>query len=134
MASLGTYLAVDGAAAAIDFYKAAFGAEELSRAPMEGMPGRLMHAEVKLFGGVLMLSDDAGGGESGTVSPTRLGGTSFNLIVSLDAPAEVDAAMARAEKAGATVTMPAADMFWGARFGMVRDPFGHMWAFNAERG
>jgi len=133
MASLGAYLTVDGAAAAIDFYKTAFGAEEVSRMPSDDHPGKLLHAEVKLFGGVLMLSDDFGVAEGGTASPGKLGGTTFNMIVGLDSPAEVDAAMARAEKAGATVTMPAADQFWGARFGMLRDPFGHMWGFNADR-
>ena len=53
-------------------------------------------------------------------------------IASLEARPDVDAAIAKAEKAGATVVMPASDQFWGARFGMVRDPFGHLWAFNAD--
>lgn len=131
--TLGAYLTIDGAAAAIEFYKAAFGAEEISRMPSEHAPGKLMHAEVRLFGGSLMMSDDFDMAEGGTASPGKLGGTTFNMIVGLDSPAEVDAVMARAEQAGGTVTMPAADQFWGARFGMLRDPFGHMWGFNADR-
>lgn len=130
-ATLGAYLTIDGAAAAIEFYKAAFGAEEVERMPSEEHPGKLMHAHVKLFGGDLLMSDDFGYG--GTTNPVKLGSTTFNMIVGLDKPAEVDAAMAKAENAGATITMPAEDTFWGARFGMLRDPFGHLWGFNAPR-
>lgn len=130
MATIGAYLTIDGAAAAIDFYKEAFGAVETMRMPSEEHPGKLMHAALNVFGGELLMSDDFDYG--GVVSPPKLGGTTFNLIIGLDSPAEVDAAIARAEKAGATVTMPAEDTFWGARFGMVLDPFGHAWAFNAD--
>ncbi len=130
--SLGAYLTIDGAAAAIDFYKAAFGAEEVSRQPVPEKDGKLMHAELKVFGHTLMMSDEFE--EYGHMkSPRTLGGTTFNMIVGLDKPEDVDAAIARAEKAGATVTMPAEDMFWGDRFGMLRDPFGHMWGFNAPK-
>lgn len=128
--TLGAYITIDGAADAIEFYKKAFGAEEVMRMPTEENPKKLMHAHIKLFGGDLMMSDDFDYG--GVVSPSKLGGTTFNMIVGFDTPAEVDAAMARAEKAGATITMPAEDTFWNARFGMLRDPYGHMWGFNAE--
>lgn len=128
--SLGAYLTIDGAAAAIEFYKAAFGAEEIQRMPAEDGK-KLMHAEIKVFGAPVMLSDAFE--EFGHIKPpTALGGTSFNMIATCESRADVDAAIARAEKAGATVVMPAADQFWGARFGMVRDPFGHIWAFNAD--
>lgn len=128
--TLNAYLTIDGAAAAIDFYKAAFGAEEVSRMPAEDGV-KLMHAEIRVFGQIVYLSDEFP--EYGDVkSPATLGGTSFNMIASVEARPDVDAAIAKAEKAGATVAMPADDMFWGARFGMVRDPFGHLWAFIAD--
>ena len=130
--TLAAYLTIDGAAAAIEFYKAAFGATEVRRMPSDNVPGKLMHAEIALFGGVMMMSDAFDDFDGGTKSPGALGGTSFNMIVGLDTPDEVDAVMAKAEAAGATITMPAENTFWGARFGMVRDPFGHMWGFNAE--
>ncbi len=129
--TLGAYLTIDGAAAAIEFYKAAFGAEEVMRMPSEDGK-KLMHAELTIFGQTVLLADEFP--EFGNVkSPIALGGTTFNMIVGLDAPADVDAAIAKAETAGASVVMPAEDQFWGARFGMVRDPFGHLWAFNADK-
>lgn len=128
MPTLGTYLTLSDAAAAIDFYQRAFGAEEVSRMPDDN--GRLMHAELRLFGGVLMLADEFP--EFGVKSPLTLGGTTFNLIISLDRPADVDAMLAKAAAAGGTITTPAADQFWGARFGMLCDPFGHMWGFIAD--
>lgn len=129
--TLGAYLTVDGAAAAIEFYKAAFGAEEVMRMPSDDGK-KLMHADLTIFGQQVLLADEFP--EFGNVkSPIALGGTTFNMIVGLEAPADVDAAIAKAEKAGASVVMPAEDQFWGARFGMVRDPFGHLWAFNADK-
>ena len=128
--TLQAYLTIDGAAAAIEFYKAAFGAEEVRRVPADDGK-RLMHAEIRVFGQSVLMSDAFP--EYGNIkSPTALGGTTFNMIASLEARPDVDAAIAKAEKAGATVVMPASDQFWGARFGMVRDPFGHLWAFNAD--
>lgn len=132
MPSLNPYLTVDGGEKAIAFYKAAFGAEEVQRMPSDREPGKLIHAELKMFGGTVMLSDDFDMG--GITAPTKLGGTTSNVVVALDKPEDVDAAMAKAEKAGATITMPAEDTFWNARFGMLRDPFGHIWGFNAEKG
>ena len=128
--TLQAYLTIDGAAAAIEFYKAAFGAEEVRRVPADD-GRRLMHAEIRVFGQSVLIADAFP--EYGNIqSPTALGGTTFNMIASLEARPDVDAAIAKAEKAGATVVMPASDQFWGARFGMVRDPFGHLWAFNAD--
>ncbi len=129
--TLGAYITVKGGDAAIAFYKEAFGAEEISRMPADNDPSKVMHAELKLFGGVLMLSDEFPEFGGPVKSPAALGGTSFNMIIGFDKAAEVDAAIARAEKAGASVSMPAADMFWGDRFGMVVDPFGHAWGFGA---
>lgn len=129
--TLGAYITIDGAAAAIEFYRAAFGAEEVMRMPSED-GAKLMHAEISVFGQQVLLADEFP--EFGNVkSPIALGGTTFNMIVGLEAQADVDAAIAKAEKAGASVVMPAEDQFWGARFGMVRDPFGHLWAFNADK-
>jgi PhnB protein len=133
MATLGPYLCIDGASKAIEFYKEAFGAEEVMRMPSDEKLDMLLHATLTLFGGTLMMSDDFGYGNSGVKAPSALGGTSFNVIIGLSKPEEVDAAMARAEKAGATITMPAEDTFWGARFGMLKDPFGHVWGFNADK-
>ena len=129
--TLGAYLTIDGAAAAIEFYKTAFGAEEVMRMPSDDGK-KLMHADIKVFGQQVLISDEFP--EYGNVkSPKSLGGTTFNMIVGLEAPADVDAAIAKAAAAGAEVVMPAEDQFWGARFGMVRDPFGHLWAFNADK-
>lgn len=127
--TLGAYLTVDGAAEAIAFYKKAFGAEEVQLMPSEDGK-KLMHAEITVFGQTLMLAD-AFEEFGDTKSPKALGGTTFNMIVGLEARADVDAAIARAVSAGAEVTMPAEDMFWGDRYGAVRDPFGHIWAFDA---
>lgn len=129
MTTLNAYITVDGAAKAIDFYKAAFGAEEVMRMPSEQDPGKLMHAHINVFGGAVMMSDDFG--MEGFKAPSALGATTFNFIAGLAKPADVDAAIEKAVKAGATVVQPAEDMFWGDRFGMVKDPFGHAWAFNA---
>lgn len=131
MPSISAYLTIDGAAEAIAFYTAAFGAEEVMRMPSDDHPGKLLHAEIKVFGGSVMMSD-AFDAYATTKSPKALGGTTFNLIVSLDTPAEVDAHIEKAVNAGAKLEMAAEDMFWGARFGAVFDPFGHMWAFNAD--
>lgn len=129
MTTLNAYITVDGAAKAIEFYKAAFGAEEVSRMPSEQDPGKLMHAQITVFGSTVMMSDDFG--MEGFKAPNALGATTFNFIANFQKPAEVDAAIEKAVKAGATLVQPAADMFWGDRFGMVRDPFGHAWAFDA---
>jgi uncharacterized glyoxalase superfamily protein PhnB len=121
ISSLSPYLICDGAAEAIEFYKRAFGAEEMVRLPAPD--GRLMHACLRINGATVMLSDAFA--EHGMVSPTALKGSpvTIHLMVS-----DVDAAFARAVEAGATVTMELADQFWGDRYGSVRDPFGHNWS------
>ncbi|MBP6902446.1 MAG: VOC family protein [Burkholderiaceae bacterium] len=115
------HLVCQGAAAALDFYARAFGAEELSRLP--GPDGRLMHASMRIADSVLMLNDEFP--EMGCVGPQAL--TASPVVLHLYVR-DVDAAIARAEAAGAKVTMPATDMFWGDRYGQVRDPFGHQWS------
>jgi uncharacterized glyoxalase superfamily protein PhnB len=113
-------------AEAIEFYKKAFGAEEIHRMP--GPDGkRIMHAALRIGKSALMLADDFPefcGGKSQT--PKALGGTPVTIHRYVE---NCDAAIQRAADAGATVMMPAADMFWGDRYGIVVDPFGHVWSF-----
>jgi len=119
--SLTPHIVCAGAADAIEFYKKAFGAEELIRMPGEN--GKLMHASVSIDGAMLMLVDE--NKEWGLLSPLSLGGTAVTLHLNV---ANADAAIAQAEAAGATVTLPAHDAFWGDRYGQVKDPFGHSWS------
>lgn len=119
--SLTPHIVCAGAADAIEFYKRAFGAEELIRIP--GEDGKLMHAAISIGGSMLMLVDE--NKDWGIQSPLSLGGTPVTLHLNVP---NADAAIARAEAAGASVTMPAHDAFWGDRYGQVRDPFGHSWS------
>ena len=118
---LAPHLICDGAAAAIDFYVAAFGATEILRMPAED--GKLMHAAVTINGATVMLVDE--NREWGSCSPKTLGGSPVTLHLTVP---DVDAFIARAVEAGAELTMPPADMFWGDRYGTIRDPFGHNWS------
>lgn len=121
MHTLTPHLVCAGAAAAIDFYVKAFDAIELARLPAPN--GKLMHAMLKIGDSPLMLFDEAP--EWGSRSPQALKGTPVILHLYVK---DVDAAMAQAVDAGATVTMPATDMFWGDRYGQITDPFGHQWS------
>lgn len=118
------HLVCKDAAAAIDFYKAAFDAHEMVRLPDKD--GRLMHAALAINGGMVMLVDEFPGmGEGSIASPTRLKGTPVTLHLSVP---DATAAIAKAAAAGAVVTMAATPMFWGDLYGMVTDPFGHVWS------
>jgi len=117
--TLTPYIVVDGAADAIAFYQKAFGAEEIYRMPGPG--GKVMHAEIQIGDSRLMLSDAIP--EMGGRSPKSLGGSPASILIYVR---DVDAAFARAVGAGATVDMPLMDMFWGDRYGKVKDPFGHL--------
>jgi PhnB protein len=119
--TLTTYLAVDDAAAAIDYYTRAFGAKELGR--MDAPGGKVGHAELEIGDSRLMLSDPFP--RSSTRPPKELGGTTASVFLYVE---DVDAVVQRAVDAGATVTMEVADQFWGDRFGTVTDPFGHVWS------
>ena len=110
-----------GAADAIEFYKNAFGAEELIRIP--GDDGRLMHAAISIDGAMLMLVDE--NPAWGIKGPLSLGGSPVTLHLNVP---NADTAIERAAAAGATITMPAHDAFWGDRYGQVKDPFGHSWS------
>jgi uncharacterized glyoxalase superfamily protein PhnB len=124
------HLKVDGCAQAIEFYQQAFGAEEVCRIPMPGQD-RIMHAAVLIGGSPVFLADDfpefCGGKAS---SPRALGGTPVTIHRYV---ADCDAAIRGAEEAGATVKMPPQDMFWGDRYGVVEDPFGHVWSFATRQ-
>jgi PhnB protein len=115
------HLVCAGAADAIDFYQRAFGAVETMRLP--GKDGRLMHAAIQIGGASVMLVDEMP--EWGALSPTSLKGTPVTMHLYV---ADVDAFVDRAVKAGATLKMPVADMFWGDRYGIIVDPFGHNWS------
>ena len=124
------YLTVEGGLDAIALYERAFGAELLTH-KMADDGRRVVHAALDVFGTMVMLSDEFPEYDPDSEAPTSLGATTFTLHVGLDDPAQVDAAMARAEAAGCTVTMPAMDALWGMRYGRLKDPFGHAWAFGA---
>ncbi len=124
--SLTPHITCRNASKAIDFYKEAFGAVEMMRLPAPD--GRLMHAALQINGGVLMLNDEMP--EHGALSPLALKGTPVTLHLNVP---DVDAAFARAVDAGATVLMPVADMFWGDRYGIVTDPFGHAWSIATHK-
>jgi PhnB protein len=121
-------LTVDNGAKAIDFYKAAFGATEVMRAPHKGST-KIMHSELKIGSFRFFVNDDFPemcGGKSKT--PKALTGSPITLFLTGE---DCDAAVARATKAGATVTMPPMDMFWGDRFAKLTDPFGHEWSITS---
>jgi PhnB protein len=119
------HLVCDPCADAIEFYKKAFGAEEVCRMPAPD-GGRIMHAEIRIGGRPLFLADDFPEYCDGkSSSPKALGGTPVTIHQYVE---DCDAAIRRAADAGATVVMPAEDMFWGDRYGVVLDPFGHKWS------
>ena len=128
-APLSPYLRVAGAKKAIEFYKAAFGAKVRMVMDAEDKK-RLMHATLLINGGELMLSDVFEEfGDVGTKSPSEVKATTVSIHLQVD---DADKWWARATEAGAKVVMPLADQFWGDRFGMVRDPFGHLWSIAAQ--
>jgi PhnB protein len=114
-------LVVRGGAEALDFYKRAFGAEEIGR--MTGPDGSLMHAEIKFGDSLVMLGEE--NKEWGALSPLSTNGNPISLHLYVD---DADATFAQALRAGATVKQPLDDAFWGDRYGRVTDPFGHVWS------
>jgi PhnB protein len=117
--------AVSDAAKAIDFYKAAFGAEERYRL-IDPDSGKIGHAEITIRGSLVMLSDEY---PAFNKAPTTLGGTTVKLCLMSD---NVDADFDRAVKAGATVVQEVTRHFYGHRSGCLRDPFGHEWTISQE--
>ena len=114
------YLIIGGASAAIDFYKKAFGAEELFRMPMPG--GRVGHAELQIGDSRIMLADEFP--DMGARGPKTVGGSPISLMLYVS---DCDAVFNRAVAAGGTVKRPLKDQFYGDRSGIVEDPFGHTW-------
>ncbi len=115
------YVTVDGALKAADFYKAAFGAEVAAIHPPDDK-GRTMHVHLYINGSSLMLSDFYP--EHGVPVAPHSG---FTLMLRVT---DIEAWWSRAVEAGAQVAMPLADMFWGDRYGQLRDPYGVLWALN----
>jgi PhnB protein len=120
------YLTLNDCARAIDFYKKAFGAKEMVR--MDGPPGKIGHAEIKIGDSVIMLADEMPG--AGSRAPKSLGGTTAAVFLYVN---DVDSSYKKAVDAGANADMPPADMFWGDRFGKLTDPFGHSWAMATHK-
>jgi PhnB protein len=121
------HLVVNDGEAAISFYEKAFGAKLETKHPAEDGK-RLMHAHLKLGSSALMLHDDFPEfGDQGAKPPTRLGGAS--CTIHLEVP-DADVAWNRALKAGAEIVMPLDNQFWGARYGQIKDPFGHLWSIG----
>ena len=115
------HLICAGAGAAIEFYKKAFNAVEMVRLP--GPQGRLMHACIRIGDSQVMLVDEMP--EWGAFGPKSLKGSPVTIHLQVE---DVDAVVARAVGAGAKITMPVDDMFWGDRYGKLEDPFGHHWS------
>jgi PhnB protein len=129
-AAIEVYLTVSNGLEAIEFYKRAFGAQVVYQELTEDKQ-KVMHASLAAFGGHFMLSDHFPQyiTDVGPRDPNAQG--SVTMQINMQTPQEVDAAMARAAAAGATVTMPATDTFWVMRYGRLKDPYGYVWAFGA---
>ena len=126
MHSVTPHLICAGAANAIEFYKKAFNAVEEVRLP--GPQGRLMHAMIRIEGSAVMLVDEMP--EWGALGPKSLKGSPVTIHLYV---ADVDAFVARAVGAGAKITMPLDDMFWGDRYCKLEDPFGHHWSVATHK-
>lgn len=119
------YLMVDDAAKALDFYQAAFGAEELFRMPMGDKIG---HAEIMIGDTHLMLADEFP--DMGALGPHKRGGATTSFMIYVP---DADSAYDKAVKAGAKADRPLKDEFWGDRIGTVIDPFGHKWSLATHK-
>jgi PhnB protein len=119
-------LTVRNAAEAIEFYKKAFGAEEISR--HQSPDGKISHADLKIGDSIIFIADESPA--MGNKSPQTLGGTSGSIYLYVE---DVDKAFQRAINAGGKATMPVTDMFWGDRFGHVVDPYGQEWGIATHK-
>lgn len=122
--SLSPYLVCRNAASALEFYQAAFGAEEIFRMT-DPADGRIGHAEIRIAGALVMIADEYP--DFGAISPDTLGGTAVTLHLATE---DADAATARAEAAGALVLRPPATQSFGERSAVLLDPFGHRWMLS----
>lgn len=125
MRSVTPHLVCAGAAQAIEFYKKAFGAVEEARLP--GSDGKLMHAMLRIGDSQIMLADEFP--QWGSLGPKALKGSPVTIHLYVD---DADAFANRAAAAGAKITMPVAEMFWGDRYGKLEDPFGHQWSVGTH--
>lgn len=121
MQSVTPHIVCADAPKAIEFYKRAFNAVQLAR--LDGPDGKLMHAMIQIGDSKIMLADEYP--DMGSLGPLALKGSPVTLHLYVENAEQV---FAKAVEAGATVSMPLADMFWGDRYGLVMDPFGHHWA------
>jgi PhnB protein len=122
-------LIVRDGSAALAFYKSVFGAEEVHRM-MTPDGKKLVHGELTLDGHKVFVCDEFGASEGGTCkSPHTLGGTGVRVTILVE---DADDVVARAVGAGARVSMPVQNMFWGGRYGKIVDPFGHEWGVNQQ--
>jgi PhnB protein len=129
-AAIEVYLTVSNGLEAVEFYKRAFGAQVVYQELTEDKQ-KVMHASLAAFGGHFMLSDHFPQYITDVAPREASAQGSVTMQINMQAPQEVDAAMARAAAAGATITMPAADTFWVMRYGRLKDPYGYVWAFGA---
>jgi PhnB protein len=120
------YLVIKNAAAAIDFYKKAFGATELFR--MAGPDGKIGHAELKIGDSPIMLADEHP--QMGYVGPATLGGTPVSILLYVE---DVDKVFNQAIAAGGAQQLPLKDQFYGDRSGTLKDPFGHVWTVATHK-
>lgn len=119
------HLTVRNAPALIEFYKKAFGAVEMNRAP--GPDGKILHAAIKIGDSIVFLNDEFP--EMGAQSPLATKGTAVTIHLFVE---DADKQFAQALAAGAEVVMPLADQFWGDRYGIVKDPSGHQWSIGSH--
>ena len=124
------HLCVKGGREAISFYERALGSTA-TECHMAEDGERVLHANLALNGSEVMLHDEFPEFGGDVMAPETRGGATMAISLNLADAAAVDAAFARAVEAGATGILPPCDAFWGARYGRIRDPFGHVWAFNA---
>jgi PhnB protein len=124
------HLCVKRGREAIAWYERAFGAVETYEQMAEDGE-RVQHANLSMFGSEVMLHDEFAELSPDVLSPQTRGGATMTINVNLSWPIDVDRIVKRASAAGAEITLPVADQFWGARYAKIRDPFGHVWAFNA---
>ena len=125
MHSITPHLICAGASDAIDFYKQAFGAVELSR--LQDAEGNVMHAAIRIGDSAIMLNEENPQWDS--FGPKSLKGSPVTIHLYVE---NADATFEQAVRAGAKVTMPLDDMFWGDRYGKVEDPFGHHWSIGTH--
>jgi PhnB protein len=119
------HLVCAGAADAIEFYKKAFSAVEMGR--MAGPQGKLLHGAIRIGDSTVMLADEFP--DWGSFGPKSLKGSPVTIHIYVE---DVDAFVARAAAAGAKITMPLQDMFWGDRYCKLEDPFGHQWSVGTH--